>query len=503
MQTIGKQPVTIGHQVFISYATEKGDSTQSDLPIAEKICSALESRGIRCWMAHRDILPGGDWLNSMIEAVMQSQIMVLVFSSNTNKSPWVVQEVTRTLRENITIIPFRIENVSPMKGLRALEDRCQWMDAFTPPLEKHLDRLVKVVHTYLKKEPEKPLKIVEKKPETVEVDVTKEVKKKERIPKRVPKRKWILAAVLIIALFAIGIFFKDPLMNLLHGKPYDVRVVESKGIKVEKNKKGFWEAQYRDGIVMIYIPEGEFIMGSSDGEIDEKPSRKVYLDGYWIGKTEVSVKQYMKFVNDIKSHCPEWLEKGHKDNIKTGDSGVYKRFGSALEDDNYPIVGISWYNAKAYCDWLSQKRVLRFKLPTEAQWEKAARGRDDRKYPWGDPGSYYNGKYYANYNPGNYKEDGFKYTAPVDSFHQGESTYGLLNVAGNVWEWCNDWYDRDYYKKDPPQKNPMGPRSGTNRVLRGGGWGDSVGGIRCASRGVAGPSGRSSDVGFRLCQEKD
>ncbi len=547
------------HQVFISYSTEKGDSTKSDLPVAEKICSALESKGIRCWMAHRDILPGGDWLNAMIDAVMQSKVMILVFSSITNKSSWVVQEVTRALRENITIIPFKIENVSPMKGLRALEDRCQWMDAYTPPLEKHVDRLVKVVHTYLKKEPEKPLKVVEKQPEAVEVDVTKEVKKKEKIPGKVPQKKWILLAASIIVLVAIAYFFryqlgilpeekspvkktddrvkkedpvKKPQIDPTKGKllmeerktpkekveemPKDVSVVKSKDIKVEKNKKGFWEAHCRDGIVMIYIPAGEFTMGSNDGGVDEKPPHKVYLDGYWMRKTEVTNAQYVKFLNDFGidhengcqgKQCIGTYEE-NKDSHISGSKGNYHVEAGY---EKHPIIRVSWYGAVEYCKWLSKKVGLKFKLPTEAQWEKAARGTDGRKYPWGnsslsgekanfaDKQIWLKKKYrWANKDI----DDGYAYTAPVGFYAGGASPYGLLNMAGNVWEWCSDWYKKDYYKS-AAQKKPSGPNRGTKKVFRGGSWVNYDRVLRCFERNSNSPSGEFGDVGFRLCMVND
>jgi formylglycine-generating enzyme required for sulfatase activity len=278
---------------------------------------------------------------------------------------------------------------------------------------------------------------------------------------------------------------------LLEDKPADVKAVEAIARKVYRNEKGYWEADYGDGIIMVYIPAGEFTMGSIEGDDDEKPPHKVYLDGYWMGKTEVTVKQYMKFVNETKKNYPAWLEKGSVYNVETGTSYLYRKLGPALRNDNYPIVGISWHDASAYSDWLSKRHGVKFKLPTEAQWEKAARGTDCRKYPWGNQG--------PNKDSANFAFYIFK-TSPAGSFPQGASPYGLLDMAGNVWEWCSDWYDSDYYK-NAPKNNPAGPRGGSSRVVRGGSWYFAAGSLSCFNRFEYRPSNRDSVLGFRLCQD--
>ncbi|NIM15363.1 MAG: SUMF1/EgtB/PvdO family nonheme iron enzyme, partial [Candidatus Aminicenantes bacterium] len=270
------------------------------------------------------------------------------------------------------------------------------------------------------------------------------------------------------------------------------------------NEKGFWEANYGDGIIMVYIPGGEFTMGSNDFD-DEKPIHTVYLDGYWMGKYEITIKQYMKFVNATKTHYPEWLEQGNKYNINTGADDYYKEF---LSNENNPIVGISWNDANAYCDWLSTEKNLIFKLPTESQWEKAARGTDSRTYPWGNSPPSGEKVNFADIKLLEKEkifswvdkniDDGYAYTAPVGSYHNGASPYGLLDMAGNVWEWCYDWYD--IYSAEP-QKNPTGPESGSNRVVRGGGWLGGAGYLRCANRSYHRPSNRVNSLGFRLCQD--
>ncbi|MCP5050116.1 MAG: SUMF1/EgtB/PvdO family nonheme iron enzyme, partial [bacterium] len=221
------------------------------------------------------------------------------------------------------------------------------------------------------------------------------------------------------------------------------------GIKepVEGSRE-FRETDYGDGIVMVYIPPGKFTMGSNDYS-SEKPPHEVELDGYWMGKYQVTVKQYMQFADDTKANYPEWMEKGSQYNIETGNDNHYKKLGAALKGDNFPIIGVSWHNASAYCEWLSKKTGVTFKLPTEAQWEKAARGTDGLKYPWGEQ--------VPSKNLANFSSNIGK-TSPVGSYPNGASPYGLLDMAGNVWEWCGDWYAG--YSSEP-QKNPTGPASGS------------------------------------------
>jgi formylglycine-generating enzyme required for sulfatase activity len=300
-------------------------------------------------------------------------------------------------------------------------------------------------------------------------------------------KKWGLMAAAIIVLVVLVIIW------LQQRKPENVTAVEGIAKNVYKNDSGYWEADYGNGIIMVYIPPGEFTMGSNDGESDEHPPHPVYLDGYWIGKYEVTVRQFKKFITAEKRPLPDWVS-------------------TYSPKDNHPVVGVSWDDANAYCQWLSKKTGLKFKLPTEAQWEKAARGTDGRKYPWGKtlpPGNTANfadiklsikeKKYYtwADKNI----DDGYAYTAPVGSYPQGASPYGLMDMAGNVREWCQDWYDKNYYQTSPG-KNPTGPKNDASRVLRGGSWGSRAVYLRCSNRVSDDPSYRIGYVGFRLCQDE-
>jgi len=249
--------------------------------------------------------------------------------------------------------------------------------------------------------------------------------------------------------------------------PEFIRFLNSKGWDVNKNENDYWETFYKVyDLTMIYIPPGKFIMGADDGDNDERPQHEVDLDDYWIGKYEVTFAQYDQYCDEIGKEKPD-------------DKGWGR--------GNRPVIHVSYDDAAAYCVWLSRKTELIFKLPTEAQWEKAARGTGGFVYPWGN---------HFDKNKCNSKESGLGRTSPVGTYPSGKSTYGCMDMAGNVWEWCSDWYDSEYYKISPA-KNPQGPVYGSARVLRGGGWFGVAPNCRAASR-HGHPAGRGGLVGFRL-----
>ncbi len=230
------------HQVFISYASDKNDSNESkDRQAADMICSGLEAEGIRCWIAPCNIRPGDDWLDAIIDAIEKSKVVVLVFSANANNSKWVKDEIKLAMDEEIKIITFRIENVSPIGTLKVLKS-LHWVDAYTPPLENHLDKLIEAVCSHLGIKPKKTTKSTERIIVKEPPDVVKE------------------------EIIEVG------------KVPEEVNAVKSIAQRVYKNEKGFWESDFGDGIVMVYIPPGEFTMGSNDHD-SEKPPHTVYLDG--------------------------------------------------------------------------------------------------------------------------------------------------------------------------------------------------------------------------------
>jgi sulfatase modifying factor 1 len=256
---------------------------------------------------------------------------------------------------------------------------------------------------------------------------------------------------------------------------------------------------------MVYIQSGSFIMGSKAGEDDEKVQHEVYLDEYWIGKKEVTKAQFRLF-SETKGYITD-AERNGGAYYWTGNDWQYKeglnwKNPEFKQEDNHPVVCISWNDANAYCNWLSNKLNRNFKLPSEAQWEKAAHSIMLLKFPWGNHKPDHKGQGYANYKAHDSwdkrGEDGYRFTAPVGIYSDGASPYGVLDMAGNAWEWCNDIYDSGYYKVSP-SKNPVGPSHGDTHVLRGGSWGFDVFYLRCSERRGDLSSECSSNSGFRLC----
>lgn len=238
---------------------------------------------------------------------------------------------------------------------------------------------------------------------------------------------------------------------------------------------------------MILIPAGTFTMGSDRRAEDEKPAHKVYLKSYYISKHEVTNAEYYEFWMSLKNnkeaatlHTPENFT--YHPHIGTWPN-------RATKYPNHPVVGVSWHDAKAYAEWKGMR------LPTEAEWEKAARGYTERTFPWGNAL-----ELYANTAE---KDDGYENRlSPVGSFPKGKSFFGVMDMAGNVWEWTADWYSDVYYYHSSKQ-NPTGPAAGSWRVVRGGSWIDRI--ARCSTtfRFYLYPTLKTSFVGFRLVKNAE
>jgi formylglycine-generating enzyme required for sulfatase activity len=243
----------------------------------------------------------------------------------------------------------------------------------------------------------------------------------------------------------------------------------------------------------VLVPAGPFRMGDDSKEAlaREKPAHVVDLGAYYIAKFEVTNREWKKFRDDAGYDDPKFWPNGRvvpRDQIPYWTQANNHGGGTPGSDD-YPVIGINWDAATAYCAWLSAKTGKRYRLPTEAEWEKAARGTDGRRYPSGD----FIARTQANFV---YAQT-YDTVMPVGSFPTGASPYGALDMAGNVMEWTQDWYDRDYYSVSP-RKNPKGPATGAYRVVRGGSFFVEVFDLRSTARAMAWPSFQAYRmIGFR------
>jgi len=256
-----------------------------------------------------------------------------------------------------------------------------------------------------------------------------------------------------------------------------------------------------DGMVMVHVPGGTFQMGSSQEDIDaalemcqrnsgsskclrvwfenESPQHPITLDAFWIDRTEVTKAQYYQCV-----------ESGHCDQVD-----CEPELNPKLPDQ--PVACVDWSHAQAYCEWAGAR------LPTEAEWEYAARGPDGNTFPWGDTHdptrlNYCDANCTYEWRDHKY-DDGYTMTAPVGSFEAGASWCGALDMAGNAWEWVADWYDADYYARSPAH-NPQGPDSGEAHVMRGGSCYYFASYVRSARRTLIPPSsGETNNSGGFRC----
>jgi len=224
------------------------------------------------------------------------------------------------------------------------------------------------------------------------------------------------------------------------------------------------------GTDFVHVHGGSFLMGDDSGNDDEKPVHDVFVDPFYIGKFTVTNRDFREFLNATDYNFP----------------------GHTATDLLHPVINVNWFDAVEYCRWLSSATGDRYRLPTEAEWEYAARsGRAENMYPWGT----------RNWNELPELHTRFQ-NGPEQVGSFDPNSFGIHDMGMNVHEWCSDWYDRLYYRNSPVY-NPKGPASGTRRSSRGGSWRHQIKITRCAARSSIPPDYRYADYGFRLVRELD
>ncbi len=223
---------------------------------------------------------------------------------------------------------------------------------------------------------------------------------------------------------------------------------------------------------LIDIPAGWFRMGCDSGQDVERPVHRVFVDAFRLAATQVTVEEYAAFLR------------------ATGDTPPPFWHDPNFSKPRLPVVAVSWFEAVSYCDWLSAQTGTRYRLPTEAEWERAARGGvEDRLYPWGDEPPTSRRGYHDRWKHG-----------PEPVAQSEPNGYGLFEMCENVHEWCSDWFAADYYASSP-DRNPHGPDNGTRRASRGGSWRHHIKISRCSARSSIPPEFQYADYGFRLAAD--
>jgi formylglycine-generating enzyme required for sulfatase activity len=494
-------------KVFLCHA--HGDKT----PVRE-LYLRLTRDGVDAWLDKEKLLPGQDWEYEIRKAVREADVVVVCLSRQFNQAGFRQKEVRLALdtameqpEGEIFIVPARLEECDTLESLR----KWHWVDLFEEngyemllrALRARADRSGATLQGKRGGLPDvaAPLKNVKTVPEKGRVFPEIEEKSSEPVtPRTTASRKLnttIIVALIGFAGTVIAGLLSSPLMEkLLFPAPASTEVVTatipltsppagaaqthtqtlvSPGVSTSSGPLPV-ELTDDKGVTMVFIPQSEFVMGSDLGDNGEKPAHTVFLKDYYIDKFEVTNILYKTCVETGGCSPPYDSSSATRDDY----------FGNP-DFDQHPVLFVDWEGAKRYCEWRGAR------LPTEAEWEKAARGKtDERIYPWGGD---------AKINFANY-DQGMDDTTRVGSYEDGKSPYGVYDMAGNVWEWVNDWYSETYYSVQPAGiENPIGPQTGTEKVLRGGSWmSDSID-IRTYRRFAFSPSDVNNDFGFRCARD--
>jgi formylglycine-generating enzyme required for sulfatase activity len=510
----------------------------------------LKLHGVQPWLDREDLLPGQDWEVEIPKAIFTSDVILVCLSKNSvNKEGYVQKEIAFALDKalekpqgTIFIIPIKLEECDVPDRLK----RYQWVDYFRTDGRKRLlmglnqralglgEELLPLIFDDARKPKSLPKSeiIGEMADKTLDIDrsafddakktiqevaevVGDEMVKQELVEKsgdgKSPDEKeridiitidrqnrnvrsvgfaWSIILLLVLGGIGLNSVFNQPPEGSTNTPSYTITQTPKPLTETSIPKTfiatldvtetvvppqildiGSTMISEKDGMVMVHVPAGEFTMGSISNS-DEQPEHQVYLDAFWVDQTEVINAMYAQCVEDGDCTPP--------DSVK---SYTHESYYGNSEFDNYPVIYVDWNQANEYCSWAGRR------LPTEAEWEKAARGTDGRAYPWGENISCD----YANYSDGN------KYcvgdTSAVGSYLDGASPYGALDMTGNAWEWVSSLYQDYPYDATDGREDLMASGS---RVLRGGSWFNfNIYLLRSAYRLRIDPSNTLNNIGFR------
>lgn len=518
----------MGH-IFISYS-------RKDEEYVNRLVDALENEGFEVWI-DRELLTGDTWTQVINHKIDTCDAFVVVMTDSSKGSKWVNREVLYALQEGKKIFPLLLQGklwmllqdfnyfkvidglIPDRKFFKDIEKTVPrseaWLESQREAAEKaahekallEAEKLERRKAEKEKKDREESERKQKQKEKEVREKQAREAREKtkhvteKKGEKPIPVRSktggqfayWFGGFIVLV----LGIIFLSSLYNptstpqptpentqtqtiatLVQDTVEPSVTITPRSTSTSANTPISTplptEITDAKGVPMVLVPAGEFLMGSDDFNTSEKPAHRVYLADFFIDKYETTNAEYTACVEAGVCDLPKEL-------------GSYDRksyYGNPAFD-NYPVIHVDWDMSKTYCEWRGAQ------LPTEAQWEKAARGTDGRTYPWGEGIN----QYLANYGRN------LRDTTAVGTYENGRSIFGAYDMTGNVHEWVADWYSETYYQNSPAS-NPLGPDSGVYRVVRGGSWAAPVEYLRISLRGWQIPDDTDMfGIGFRCAKD--
>jgi formylglycine-generating enzyme required for sulfatase activity len=453
-------------QIFITHSSK-------DSEIAQRMMSYLESRGIRCWIAPRDIPLGMQWAEAILDAIEESSAMLLVFSSNSNDSPQVLREVERAVSKRVPIYPVKIEGIEPCRAMEYYLSSHQWKEVFTGDLEEKLSQLVPTIRKHLGMDPDDG----EEEPAGLRGTpggISKAAATGSG--KRTALKSFLRLALPVLAVAAAALIFfgdgedrtSDTGGSTGEALPDTVPRADTMAA-VEVRSAGDLTGGPVSGLTWSYIPAGSFLMGSPSEEPgrdpDEHPQVRVELAPFEMTTTEVTQEVW----EEIMGGNPSF-------NASPG----------------YPVENVSWDQCNEFLsmlDGMDPDHIYR--LPTESEWEYACRAGSETPWFWGnDTTMSFMGRYCW------YENDSGGETHPVGE--KEASVWNLHDMSGNVLEWCSDYYHPDLTRVSSDGSPCLEPGAEATRVVRGGSARNSPSGCRSAARSSYAQDGSSPGIGFRI-----
>lgn len=448
--------------LFVSHVSE-------DRSAAMEIVSELERRGVRCWIAPRDVRAGKPFDDEIADAIDASMAMLLIFSERCNESEYIRREVTVAGESQKVIIPFRIENAQPRRGLRVRLSDLHWIDGFVSR-ERAIDDLVRSVQpTKDGVSPDLAADVSSKQPvvhlaDRAGVDELRRPEgeahsKAEAVP---PGARLAKSIAVEVGLLGTG----------------EVRSFVLGAGKTE------WFKDFDNGPEMVVVPAGSFNMGSPNAELEhragEGPQHQVtFLKPFAVGRFAVTFDEWDAFERETKfgGKAVRFLVHGFLGEAYDQGWGRGRR----------PVINVCWHDVQAYVTWLTKKTGKAYRLPSEAEWEYAARAGTTTRYWWGDSISPTQANYFV--------DGGVHWTQTVDAFEP--NPWGLYQVHGNVDEWVQDFGNESYHGA-PTDGSAWTTGKSDFRVTRGGGWASRANAVRSAVRVQWSGRDRRPFHGFRV-----